>query len=118
MEKLLSWLKVAILIGVIIFGGWFLYESLAPSSNEHLTAETIENKKQFHDMYMAHFKAFMGMPAACATALFLILLLKQKETPIQFKAFTIELKGTSGEIVLWILCFLAIVHGLNTLWPN
>ena len=63
-----------------------------------------------------HFKMIMGIPGAFLTSLFLVLLLKHHETPIEFKGLSFEFKGASGEIILWVICFLSMVHAIDLLW--
>ena len=63
-----------------------------------------------------HFKAIIGLPAAALTSMTLVLVLKQTAGPIEFKGLSFEFKGTSGEVILWVICFLSIVYSIDKLW--
>jgi hypothetical protein len=64
-----------------------------------------------------HFPAVLGLPGAAAGALVVVLLLRNTEGPIEFSGLGFSFKGASGPVVLWVLCFLAIVAGIRLLWP-
>ncbi len=71
----------------------------------------------FIDIYMTHFVALVGLPAAAFITTFLILILQvTKKEPIEFEMVGIKFKGTSGEIVLWICMYLSIVISIKLLW--
>ena len=38
--------------------------------------------------------------------------------PIEIKFLSFELKGAAGPVVLWVVCFLALVGGTELLWGN
>ena len=63
-----------------------------------------------------HFRAITGIPIAFITSLFLVLLLKQEAKGIVFKCLSFEFSGLAGEVILWAICFLAIVHAMEILW--
>jgi hypothetical protein len=64
-----------------------------------------------------HFAAIVGLPFAGFAALGLVLLLESRsDQPLEFKAIGFEFKGASGPIVLWALCFLAIVISIKLMW--
>ncbi|MFZ2898654.1 MAG: hypothetical protein WA004_08535 [Saprospiraceae bacterium] len=69
------------------------------------------------DLYKEHFQAIVGLPAAAFMATFLILLLKVVEKePLEFSMIGVKFKGTSGEIILWVLVYLSIVASIKLLW--
>lgn len=70
----------------------------------------------FQAMLQEHFKAVVGLPAAALTSFFLVLILKQTAGPIKFKGLSFEFEGTSGEVMLWIACFLSMVYSIDKLW--
>jgi hypothetical protein len=53
---------------------------------------------------------------AAAGAFTVVALFRTTEGKIKFEAFWLKFEGASGPIVMWILCFLAIVAGIKTLW--
>jgi len=64
-----------------------------------------------------HFAAIIALPFAGFAALGLVLLLESRsDQPLEFKALGFEFKGASGPIVLWVICFLAVVISLRLLW--
>ncbi len=65
-----------------------------------------------------HPQAAIGGPVCMLCALLIVLLLRTTEGPIQFEAFGLKFRGASGPIIMWILCFGALVFGLRWLWPN
>ena len=103
-NKTASFFKKIFLIVIASVVAYLTYLALFEGSDEFVQLET------------QHFKAIIGIPAAFLSSLFLILLLKQSEKPIEFKGLSLEFRGTSGEIILWIACFLAITHAINALW--
>jgi hypothetical protein len=62
------------------------------------------------------FHVIFGLPAAALFSLLVVSTLRQTVGPLEFKAFGIEFKGASGQVVLWLMCFLAIVLAIKTLW--
>ena len=38
--------------------------------------------------------------------------------PLEIKFFGFELKGAAGPVVLWVVCFLAMIAGGEVLWDN
>lgn len=73
--------------------------------------------EEFLELYKAHFTALVGLPAAAFLSTFLILLLPiVRKQPIEFEAIGLKFKGTSGEVVLWVLIFLSIVVSIKLIW--
>ena len=102
-EKMKEYLKLILLILLLIVVGAITYLTFFHGSDE------------MQVIMMSHFKAVVGLPAAFISSLILILLLKQTAGPIEFKGFSLEFKGTSGEIVMWIFTFLSIVYAIDKL---
>jgi uncharacterized membrane protein len=63
-----------------------------------------------------HFAALVGLPAAALAALCLVLVLEVKSGPIEFEGFGFKFRGASGEVILWVICFLAIATAIKLLW--
>jgi hypothetical protein len=61
------------------------------------------------------FVPFIGVTFGVIVAFAIVLTLKYTNGDIEFKLFGNELRGASGPIVLWVVCFLAIVYGLYLL---
>ena len=68
-------------------------------------------------LFRDHFPAIVGLPAISVAAMFLVLILKVTEGPIEFEGLGFRLKGSAGEVVLWLACFLGMAAALRLLWP-
>ena len=68
------------------------------------------------DVFQNHAEAALGLPLAALVALCAVLFLEAKSGPIDFEALGVEFHGASGEIVLWVVCLLALVIGIKVLW--
>lgn len=70
----------------------------------------------FQIVVIQNFAASVGLPAAAGAALFIVLVLKVTTGPIEIQAPGFRLKGASGPILLWVVCFVAITWGIWLLW--
>lgn len=68
------------------------------------------------ELVKQHFAAIVGLPVAAVFAVFLVVVLQQASGPIKFKGLGFEFEGTSGQVVLWIACFLAMAAAINMTW--
>src|SRR3989442_4797467 len=66
------------------------------------------NPQLFKVVVLDNFAASVGLPAAAAAALFIVLVLKVTNGPIEFEGLGFRFKGAAGPIVFWIMCFLAM----------
>lgn len=95
---LLSILAIAVLLGL-----WVFLVGLS--------------KQETAKFVLAHFVALVGLPMASIASFVLVAFLKQRSGEgISFKGFGFEFQGPSGEIVLWILCFISIVISIKLTW--
>lgn len=110
-RRYISWLVV---IGTAISGTYFLgflvYYSLGTtSSSQNWLIRVIEN----------HYAATIGVPLSAISAFCVVFLLRVvNRDPIEFEVLGVKFKGTSGPVVIWIFCFLAIVFGMYLLWDK
>ena len=58
------------------------------------------------------FLPLVGAVFAAVLAFTLVMTLESVVGPIVFKASSFEFSGASGPIILWCLCFLAVIFGL------
>jgi hypothetical protein len=102
MRKILSWVA---LIATALFGmAIFLFIISAGSVG-------------FWDgVALKHLPAVIGLPAAAAAALCIVLLLRTVAGNIELKLLGMEFKGASGPIIMWVLCFLSIALAINKTW--
>ena len=68
------------------------------------------------DLVVKNFPAIIGLPFAFIAAFVVVALFRQGSAPIEFTAFGVSFKGASGEIILWVLCFLAVSGSIRMLW--
>ena len=65
-----------------------------------------------------NFAAIIGLPFAFVASFVVVALFRQGESAIDFDAFGVKLKGAAGEIILWLLCFVAISGSISLLWKG
>jgi hypothetical protein len=103
-RKVFGWV---VLIGTSawgLFAGCFLgYQSLQPNG-------------WMVDLIQKHFAALMCVPMAALMSMCVVILLRYTAGPIEFKVPGFEFQGASGQVVLWVVCFLAIVTAIKVLW--
>ena len=68
------------------------------------------------DVVQQHFSATVGLPLAAVGSFLLVTVLQISAGKIEFDALGCKLKGASGPVVLWVVCFLAIATGIKVLW--
>lgn len=62
------------------------------------------------------FPAVVGLPCAALFSLFLVTFLRQAAGPIEIKMAGMEFKGPSGQVIMWLICFLGIALAIKLLW--
>jgi hypothetical protein len=67
-------------------------------------------------MAQQHYATVVGVPCCGLGALFIVLLLRNVAGAIQVKILGLELKGASGPIIMWILCFLTLTLAMMKTW--
>jgi len=104
MKSFLGW-------SAVILGGLFMFGTTMAVLYHGTTKETLER------MVKDHFRALYGIPMMSICSLLLVSFLRVSVGPIELELpFNIKLKGASGPIVLWVLCYLAMVASLMALW--
>jgi hypothetical protein len=64
-----------------------------------------------------HFSAIIGLPMAALASFVIVVFLKQTSTEkIEIEGLGFKIKGPSGEVVLWLICFLGITLAIKLLW--
>src|SRR5579871_894814 len=92
-QNIALWLAVA---GTIVVSAVYLYALFVWA-----------DKPGGHDILIAHYAAIVGVPAAAAVSFILVVLLRQIDGPIEFEGLGFKFRGAAGQVVLWVLCFLA-----------
>jgi hypothetical protein len=65
-----------------------------------------------------HFPVVVGLPMAALASFVVVIALKHTSGPVEFKALGFEFKGSSGQIAMWIACYLVIVISIQLLWKS
>jgi predicted neutral ceramidase superfamily lipid hydrolase len=63
-----------------------------------------------------HFAAVVGLPISAVFCVFLVVVLQQTSGPVKFEGLGFKFEGTSGQVVLWVLCFLAVAVAIKLVW--
>lgn len=73
-------------------------------------------KGNFDRILEEHFLATVGLPLAGVTAASIVAIFEFQSGLVKFEGMGFKFSGASGQIILWIFCFLAIVGALKSLW--
>jgi hypothetical protein len=68
------------------------------------------------EVFKEHTAAVLGLPLAAIAALALVLALETKSGRIEFEGFGFKFRGASGEVIMWVICFLAMASSIKLLW--
>jgi len=68
------------------------------------------------EFFRDHYAAIVGLPAAAAVSFVIVVFLRQADGPIEFKGLGFEFKGASGQVAMWVICFLAIAGAIKLCW--
>ena len=63
-----------------------------------------------------HFAAVVGLPLAALLAAFIVVALRHTAGPMKFEGLGFKFEGGAGQVILWVVCFLAIAAGIRLLW--
>ena len=63
-----------------------------------------------------HFAAVVGLPMAALLSAFIVVGLRHSEGPIKFEGLGMKFEGASGQVILWVICFLAIATAIRLVW--
>jgi len=108
-----KWGPVAAVVGtglwVSFFFAFLVYHSVVgsiPSGNWFL--------KMVHD----HPGGTIGIAMSAISAYCLVAILEISSGAIEFEVLGFKFKGASGPVILWVLCFLAMVFAVWLLWGS
>lgn len=68
------------------------------------------------DFIFAQAPVAIGVPFCGTIAMFVVLMLRATQGPVEFEAVGFKFRGASGPIVMWVLCFLAAIVATKLLW--
>jgi hypothetical protein len=67
-------------------------------------------------LFQSEVRAIVGIPLAALTAFCVVTILQATSGEIKFSGMSFTFEGASGPVVLWVMCFLAVVMGIVALW--
>jgi hypothetical protein len=103
-RRVFGWVAlVAAGVWGLFMGGFLAYHSLQP---DDWMLRLVE--KQFPAMIL--------VPMSALGSLCIVLLLRLSSGPLEFKALGFEFRGASGQVVLWVVCFIALILSIKLLW--
>ena len=103
-RRVFGWVALfAALFWGTFIGGFLAYHTLQP---EGWMIRLIEHQ----------FAAVILVPMSGLGALCIVLLLRLSSGPLEFKAIGFEFRGASGQVVLWVVSFIAMVAAVKLLW--
>jgi hypothetical protein len=101
-KRVIVWLLVIL---IPLFGGAAVV-TLALRTPSEILVRIVEKQ----------FAAVIGLPLAAGLAALVVVVLRHTEGPIKFKGLGFEFEGASGQVILWVICFLAIAGAIRLLW--
>ncbi len=106
--------KWGVVIGTALWTGFFftflVISALFP---------TALPKSWFLDMILEHPSGTIGIAISAISAFSVVVVLDVfARDPIEIRFWQFEVKGAAGPVILWVLCFLALVLGGEILWDN
>jgi len=71
---------------------------------------------QIDTVVQNHFPAVVGLPLAALLSIWIVLIFRSGYGPIELTVLGFKFRGSSGPIIMWVLCFLAITLAIKILW--
>lgn len=100
-RRALPWLLLVSGIGIGLLFPFFIFGGINPA---------------FFEIYERNFIVIIGLPLAAFGALVVVVFLEQAQGPLEFEGLGFKFRGASGPVVLWVLCYLALVVSFKVLW--
>jgi hypothetical protein len=95
------------LVATTTVGGVFVF---------YLARDIANAEPWMMEVFRTHPGAVLGLPVAALAAICIVLFLEARSGHIEFEGFGFKFRGASGEIILWVICFLAMVAAIRVLW--
>jgi len=108
LRRIASWVAI---LGTWVFAAYFFGFLIY-----HSCQRTASEGSWFIQILEKHFAAALGVPLSAISSACIVLLLKATTGPIEFEGMGFKFRAASGPIILWILCFLAMILGVYLLW--
>ena len=104
LRLIMSWLVVVILTGFGAAGLYRLFTFSDPEDNF------------WTNLFVEQFPVVVGIPMSALGALFITLVLRVSNGPLEFEIGWLKFKGGAAPIVFWIICFMSFVLSISMLW--
>jgi hypothetical protein len=98
-------------IGTALIGIFFSYLIIRQSLSHEISPQN-----WFVRIEDRHYAALIGTPMSAMTAFCIVSILRVTNGAIEFEAFGVTFRGASGPIILWAVCFGAVVAAFRILW--
>jgi hypothetical protein len=111
LKKLATW---GVVIGTALWTAFFFGFLIVSATLPDSVADS-----WFLRMLQQHPSGTLGIAISAISAFSVVAVLDVlSRDPIEIKFLGFELKGAAGPVVLWVVCFLAMVAGTEVLWGN
>ena len=80
------------------------------------TKELFKENSWLIEIYKEHFVAAIGLPLCAVLALIVVIVFRNQDGNIKVSALGFKFEGSSGEIIMWVIIFLAEAIALKLLW--
>jgi hypothetical protein len=70
------------------------------------------------EVVLRNFPTIVGLPFAFIASFIVVALFRQANSPMEFKGLGLQFQGASGEVILWLLCFVAIASMIKWFWVS
>lgn len=104
LQQVMSWVVVVVLTAFAVAALYRLFTFSEPQ-------ETF-----WEDLFRYQFPVVVGMPMAGLGALFVTLVLRISNGPLEFDIGGLSFKGGAAPIVFWVICFMCITGAMKMLW--
>jgi len=107
------WISRICVVGILVWAGFFfallVYQSLYGEATP---------KTWFLEMVRQHPASTIGIGISAVPAFFIVAVLELTAGAVQFEALGFKFRGAAGQVVLWVLCFFAMVFATWLLWDK
>jgi hypothetical protein len=77
---------------------------------------SVRHETNWLELAQRHAPSILGLPMAAFASYAIVASLSFTSGPTTFKAFGFEFSGSAGQIIMWVLCFLAITTAIVVTW--
>jgi hypothetical protein len=81
-----------------------------------LLYSVISHFEKWPDVIAGHIPVVVGLPIGATLAFVIVSFLRQVDGPIEFEGLGFKFKGAAGQVIMWVICFLAIAAAIHWCW--